>query len=204
MIKNIVLDMGNVCCKWDVDYISSKLTTNKEDQEFLIKHLFQSPQWIQLDKGSISLKEAKQQLLESVSKEKRELIEYGFEHWFDYFEQFDEMEEFIKEYKQKGYHFYLLSNCSLQFNQYYQTKSIFQHLEGLYISAAHQKIKPNLDIFEDFLKEYHLQANECFFVDDLKENVESAKKSWNARTCLSRKCSRIETVDKVKYDIYQK
>ena len=176
MIKNIVLDMGNVCCKWDVDYISSKLTTNKEDQEFLIKHLFQSPQWIQLDKESISLKEAKQQLLESVSKEKRELIEYGFEHWFDYFEQFDEMEEFIKEYKQKGYHFYLLSNCSLQFNQYYQTKSIFQHLEGLYISAAHQKIKPNLDIFEDFLKEYHLQANECFFVDDLKENVESAKK----------------------------
>ena len=173
---NIVLDMGNVCCKWDVDYISSKLTTNKEDQEFLIKYLFQSPQWLQLDKGSISLKEAKQQLLESVSKEKRELIEYGFEHWFEYFEQFDEMEEFIKEYKQKGYHFYLLSNCSLQFNQYYQTKSIFQHLEGLYISAAHQKIKPNLDIFEDFLKEYHLQANECFFVDDLKENVEGAKK----------------------------
>lgn len=177
MIKNIVLDMGNVCCKWDVDYISSKLTTNKEDQEFLIKHLFQSPQWIQLDKGSISLKEAKQQLLDSVSKEKRDLMEYGFEHWFDYFEQFDEMEEFIKEYKQKGYHFYLLSNCSLQFNQYYQTKSIFQHLEGLYISAAHQKIKPNLDIFEDFLKEYHLQANECFFVDDLKENVEGAKKA---------------------------
>lgn len=101
MIKNIVLDMGNVCCKWDVDYISSKLTTNKEDQEFLIKYLFQSPQWLQLDKGSISLKEAKQQLLESVSKEKRELIEYGFEHWFEYFEQFDEMEEFIKEYKQK-------------------------------------------------------------------------------------------------------
>ena len=176
MIKNIVLDMGNVCCKWDVDYISSKLTTNKEDQEFLIKYLFKSPQWLQLYKGSISLKEAKQQLLESVSKEKRELIEYGFEHWFEYFEQFDEMEEFIKEYKQKGYHFYLLSNCSLQFNQYYQTKSIFQHLEGLYISAAHQKIKPNLDIFEDFLKEYHLQANECFFVDDLKENVEGAKK----------------------------
>ena len=104
------------------------------------------------------------------------MIEYGFEHWFEYFEQFDEMEEFIKEYKQKGDHFYLLSNCSLQFNQYYQTKSIFQHLEGLYISAAHQKIKPNLDIFEDFLKEYHLQANECFFVDDLKENVEGAKK----------------------------
>lgn len=176
MIKNIVLDMGNVCCKWDVDYISSKLTTNKEDQEFLIKHLFQSPQWMQLDKGSISLKEAKQQLLDSISKEKRDLMEYGFEHWFDYFEQFDEMEEFIKEYKQKGYHFYLLSNCSLQFNQYYQTKSIFQHLEGLYISAAHQKIKPNLDIFEDFLKEYYLQADECFFVDDLKENVEGAKK----------------------------
>ena len=25
MIKNIVLDMGNVCCKWDVSYIASQL-----------------------------------------------------------------------------------------------------------------------------------------------------------------------------------
>lgn len=204
MIKNIVLDMGNVCCKWDVDYISSKLTTNKEDQEFLIKYLFQSPQWLQLDKGSISLKEAKQQLLESVSKEKRKLIEYGFEHWFEYFEQFDEMEEFIKEYKQKGYHFYLLSNCSLQFNQYYQTKSIFQHLEGLYISAAHQKIKPNLDIFEDFLKEYRLQANECFFVDDLKENVEGAKKIGMQGLVYHGNVQELKQVDKVKCGIYQK
>lgn len=40
MIKNIVLDMGNVCCKWDVDYISSKLTTNKGDQEFLTNIFF--------------------------------------------------------------------------------------------------------------------------------------------------------------------
>lgn len=175
MIKNIVLDMGNVCCKWDVNYIASKLTINKEDQEYLIKHLFQTSQWIQLDQGSISLQEAKKQLLDNVSIDKRDLVEYGFDHWFDYFDQFDEMEELIQEYKEKGYHFYLLSNCSLQFEDYYKDKSIFQHFEKLYISARHQKIKPNLDIFEDFLKEYHLKANECLFVDDLKENVEGAK-----------------------------
>ena len=101
---------------------------------------------------------------------------YAFEHWFDYFDQFDEMEEFIKRYKGKGYQFYLLSNCSMQFYQYYQLKSIFQHFKELYTSAKYQKIKPNLDIYQDFLSRYHLKANECLFVDDLKENIDAAIK----------------------------
>ena len=87
-----------------------------------------------------------------------------------------EMEEFIKRYKGKGYQFYLLSNCSMQFYQYYQSKSIFQHFKELYTSAKYQKIKPNLDIYQDFLSRYHLKANECLFVDDLKENIDAAIK----------------------------
>lgn len=175
MLKNIVLDMGNVCCKWDVSYIASHLSSKKEEQEYIIKHLFQTKQWIKLDQGTISLQEAKKQLLEQIPDEKRKLIEYAFEHWFDYFDQFDEMENFIKEYKEKGYQFYLLSNASMQFYQYYESKPIFQYFNDYYISAKHQKIKPQLDIYQDFLNQYHLQASECLFVDDLKENIEAAK-----------------------------
>lgn len=175
MLKNIVLDMGNVCCKWDVSYIASHLSSNQEEQDDIIKHLFQTKQWIALDQGAISLQEAKKQLLEQIPDEKRNLIEYAFEHWFDYFDQFDEMESFIKEYKEKGYQFYLLSNASMQFYQYYESKPIFNYFNDYYISAKHQKFKPQLDIYQDFLKQYHLQASECLFVDDLKENIESAK-----------------------------
>ena len=99
MIKNIVLDMGNVSCKWDVSYIASHLSSSLEDKEYIIKHLFQTKQWALLDRGAISLQDAKKQLLEQIPNEKRNLIENAFEHWFDYFDQFDEMEEFIKRYK---------------------------------------------------------------------------------------------------------
>lgn len=176
MIKNIVLDMGNVCCKWDVSYIASQLASSLEEKDYIIKHLFQTKQWAQLDQGVLSLQDAKKQLIEQIPDEKRDLIVYAFEHWFDYFDQFDEMEEFIKRYKGKGYQFYLLSNCSMQFYQYYQSKSIFQHFKELYTSAKYQKIKPNLDIYQDFLSRYHLKANECLFVDDLKENIDAAIK----------------------------
>ena len=144
MIKNIVLDMGNVCCKWDVSYIASQLASSLEEKDYIIKHLFQTKQWAQLDQGVLSLQDAKKQLIEQIPDKKRDLIVYAFEHWFDYFDQFDEMEEFIKRYKGKGYQFYLLSNCSMQFYQYYQSKSIFQHFKELYTSAKYQKIKPRI------------------------------------------------------------
>ena len=107
--------MGNVCCKWDVSYIASQLASSLEEKDY--KHLFQTKQWAQLDQGVLSLQDAKKQLIEQIPDEKRDLIVYAFEHWFDYFDQFDEMEEFIKRYKGKGYQFYLLSNCSMQFYQ---------------------------------------------------------------------------------------
>ena len=44
MIKNIVLDMGNVCCKWDVSYIASQLASSLEEKDYIIKHLFQTKQ----------------------------------------------------------------------------------------------------------------------------------------------------------------
>ena len=39
MIKNIVLDMGNVCCRWDTEYLSRCLTDNKDEQRFIIEKI---------------------------------------------------------------------------------------------------------------------------------------------------------------------
>ena len=39
------------------------------------------------------------QLIEQIPDKKRDLIVYAFEHWFDYFDQFNEMEEFIKRHQ---------------------------------------------------------------------------------------------------------
>ena len=78
MIKNIVLDMGNVCCKWDVSYIASQLASSLEEKDYIIKHLFQTKQWAQLDQGVLSLQDAKKQLIEQIPDKKRDLIVYAF------------------------------------------------------------------------------------------------------------------------------
>jgi putative hydrolase of the HAD superfamily len=43
--------------------------------------------------------------------------------------------------------------------------------------------KPNADIFEFVLKENNLIANECLFIDDTKDNTDTAEKLgfniWN-------------------------
>ena len=65
--------MGNVCCKWDVSYIASQLASSLEEKDYIIKHLFQTKQWAQLDQGVLSLQDAKKQLIEQISDKKIEI-----------------------------------------------------------------------------------------------------------------------------------
>lgn len=177
MIRNIVLDMGNVCCRWDMNHIAKCLTENEEDQKLIIERVFQSQQWQLLDAGLISLKQAEYEILENVKEEKRDIIVKALYHWHDYFDQYDEMEQYLISLKEKGFQLFLLSNCSMQFYEYYQKKSIFLHFDGYYISAKYHLVKPSVDIFLDFLKRFDLKAEECIFIDDIKENIDGAKQS---------------------------
>lgn len=181
-MKYIVLDMGNVCCRWDPRYIASQLTEDKDEQDFLVQSLFGSFQWQQLDKGDISINQAIQQLTKQYPQYES-LIEYTFNHWYDFFDVIDEMEQFIIEYK-NDYDFYLLSNCSVQFDNYYQSKSIFKYFKDYYLSAKHHMVKPDKAIFLDFLNYYHLEGRECLFVDDIEENVQGAKAAGMKGYCF--------------------
>lgn len=174
MIKNIVLDMGNVCCRWDVNHIVKSLTDQPVMQELIKTRVFLSKQWHLLDAGTISLQQAEMEMSEHLSDEEKEMIHYALWHWHDFFDQYNVMEKYIKKWKEKGYFIFLLSNCSLQFYDYFQNKSIFTLFDGYYISAKHQLLKPNKEIYMDFLKQYHLKAENCLFVDDIEDNVKGA------------------------------
>lgn len=177
MIKNIVLDMGNVCCRWDVDYISQRLSKYPDEQKMIKEKVFQSKQWQLLDAGKITLEQAEKEICHQFNTQEKVIIHHALYHWYEYFDQFDEMEMYIKKLKKRGYHIYLLSNCSLQFYEYYQDKPVFQYFDGYYISAEYQLLKPSPEIFQDFLNRFHLQGEECLFIDDMAQNVEGARKA---------------------------
>ncbi|WP_405382441.1 HAD family hydrolase [Maribacter sp. LLG6340-A2] len=99
--------------------------------------------------------------------------------------------KFIEELRQENnYRLFLLSNTndlhiekvisSMGIDRFNRFKACF---EVFYLSQEMKMRKPNADIYEYVLKQNNLKANETFFVDDTKENTDSAAKlgihCWN-------------------------
>lgn len=103
----------------------------------------------------------------------------------------EERLQFIEKLKSNNqYRLFLLSNTndlhiekvieSMGMERFNRFKNCF---EVFYLSQEMKMRKPNTDIYEFVLKENNLIAEETFFVDDTKENTDSAFKlgihCWN-------------------------
>ena len=97
--------------------------------------------------------------------------------------------EFIQNLaEQKKYTLILLSNTNdLHIDAVKSTTPFFQEFKAcfdvFYLSQEIHFRKPNTDIFEFVLKENNLIANECLFIDDTKDNTDTAAAmgfhTWN-------------------------
>ncbi|WP_229719392.1 HAD family hydrolase [Winogradskyella schleiferi] len=97
--------------------------------------------------------------------------------------------EFIKNLaQQKEYKLILLSNTNdMHIDFIKQNISFFDEFQdcfdAFYLSQEINLRKPNKDIFEFVLKENDLIANECLFIDDTKDNTDTADAmgfhTWN-------------------------
>ena len=97
--------------------------------------------------------------------------------------------KFIQKLAQeKNYTLILLSNTNdLHINYIKQNVSFYEDFKNcfdvFYLSQEIHLRKPNADIFEFVLKENKLIANECLFIDDTKDNTDTAGKLgfhiWN-------------------------
>ena len=97
--------------------------------------------------------------------------------------------EFIKDLaEKKDYQLILLSNTNdMHINYIKEQVSFYEDFKAcfnvFYLSQKIHLRKPNADIFQFVLKENNLVANECLFIDDTKENTDTAKKlgfhTWN-------------------------
>ncbi|NNK82553.1 MAG: HAD family phosphatase [Flavobacteriaceae bacterium] len=97
--------------------------------------------------------------------------------------------EFIKQlYKQNKYKLILLSNTNeLHIDWVIKNVSFYEEFKynfsKFYLSHEIGLRKPDSDIFEFVLNENKIKAEECFFIDDTKENTDAAKllgiHTWN-------------------------
>lgn len=167
--------MGGVILEFNL-----KKTVEKEFDpiyhEAIYEHVFgENSVWKTLDAGTQTFDEVIPGILEKLPVAVHEKVEKMVTDFYDYMPPYEETYELIKELKENGYPIYLLSNATPRFFDRYINVPAFKFFDGFFISALYKVLKPERAIYEAFCNKFSLNPEECFFIDDLPENIEGAK-----------------------------
>lgn len=175
MIRNIVFDMGQVLIYFRPDIFAERLGVRQEDRPGLLREVFNSVEWVRLDRGTITEEEAAASICRRLPQRLHGYVhELVFSWWQRPLLPVEGMEELVGELKDLGCGIYLLSNASSRLHQYFHRIPASQYFDGKIVSADWKLLKPQPEIYETLFREYGLRPEECFFIDDLLLNVEGA------------------------------
>ncbi len=175
MIRNIVFDMGNVLVYWRPDVLIQRLNVPEEDHPLLLREVFGDVNWIQLDRGIVTPREAADRMCRRLPQRLHGAVhELTAGWWRGPLIPVEGMAELVRELKGLGYGIYLLSNAGLDHPQYFDRIPGSECFDGRVVSAFYKLLKPQPELYQVLLREHNLKAEECFFVDDLHINVEAA------------------------------
>ena len=174
MIRNILFDMGNVLIRFDREYFIDRLGVNPEEKQLLLREVFLSVEWVQMDRGSIVEEQAVAQVCRRLPQHLHDAAEKLIAMWDRPILPIDGMYELIEGLKNSGYGIYLLSNASLRQHEYWPRIPASRFFDGTIISADEGVMKPDAEYYLRALNRFGLKADECFFVDDVPSNIEGA------------------------------
>ncbi len=173
MIKNIVFDMGGVLIDFNFDRTLNEYFPS-EYHDILNELVFKNPIWRELDAGRRRSDEFTAEVLPKLPAETRELMTEMLSDFYDYMPPFPDMEDLVRRLKTAGYNVYLLSNATPRFFDRYLDIPAISLMDGMFISCLYKLLKPQPEIYEAFCNKFSLKAEECFFIDDMPENIKGA------------------------------
>jgi putative hydrolase of the HAD superfamily len=181
-IKNIIFDLGGVVLNIDnqlsIDAFANMLGDNNNE---FIKNYNEFNLLDKLEKGKISPEQFRTFLKEIIPNQvSDEQIDKAWNSMLLDFPK--ERIDLLNELREK-YRTFLLSNTNkIHYNSYTQKlndefgiKKLSDLFEKEYMSFQLNMCKPGKEIFYYVLEQNNLLANETLFIDDTKENIESAK-----------------------------
>jgi len=175
MITTIIFDLGNVLISWKPEEFFDKNGYDKTYKYLVLKEVFKSNEWLQLDNGDFTLDEAVERIAENSTLKKDE-IRAVFNLRTKIIFPLAANTILLPELKKHGFKLYFLSNFPDDiFDEIRNKYDFFRHFDGGEISARVKASKPDEKIFRIFLKKHSLKPEECLFIDDTHKNAHSAE-----------------------------
>ncbi|MBN1381878.1 MAG: HAD family phosphatase [Deltaproteobacteria bacterium] len=176
MIKNIVFDIGNVLITFQPEDYLRKTVADDALREKINQSIFLSPEWLLLDQGVISERQAVQ-IFQTRCPETESLINGSMDNLYaKLLHPMNENIAVLYEMKNLGYPVYLLSNYNEKAFEFIFKRNRFLHdVDGMILSYKVNLLKPAPEIFQCLLEQYDLLPEETVFIDDTANNVQAAK-----------------------------
>ena len=169
--KHIIFDFGNVIVTFGEKQIIGPICPSPEDSAIMKHAIFHA--WDDLDRGTIDYEEYMEHAASLAPERLRPNIRQFAREWCLHLTPLEETWELIHDLKKKGFSLYILSNASAHFAAHADYYEITKEFDGIVFSAPVQMMKPEPDIYRYLFETYHLNPEECFFLDDKEENVRS-------------------------------
>ena len=175
MIKNVIVDIGNVLLEWNEDNIVKNISKDLAEQEKLKEVIFQSKDWAKLDAGTLTYTEAIQLFERKLPISLKARTKDIMNSWYQYMLFYEKTCKLVKVLKEKKYNLYILSNTHIPVYEYIKNSEIGDCFDGYIISSIERVLKPNKQIYIRLFEKFQLKPEECYFIDDSELNIESAK-----------------------------
>lgn len=176
MIKNIVFDMGGVLTGFDPEEIGSHFCSSKEDIALLRRAIFDTEMWTGLDRGTLVEEDMIAPACALLPERLHGCAEQLLRHWREYMTPLDNLVPLAHELHDTGHPLYLLSNAGKSMLSFTEKLPVLSLFSGILFSAEVLMIKPEPGIYLEFFRRFSLKPEECFFIDDMPENIAAAKR----------------------------
>ena len=176
-IKHLIFDMGNVLMRYDPEIPLKKFVKTEKARNLIRRELFEGPEWVEADRGMISEEEMYESVARRIPEKYHEELKKCVYEWIICMKPLEKSVKLCEDARKWGYQTYVLSNAAQSFYEYFPKFYRMEDFDGVVVSSDVHLIKPDVRIYAYLLEKYHLNPEECLFLDDREDNVEAARKA---------------------------
>lgn len=197
MIKTVIFDIGNVLVDfcWE-DYLDS-FHFSPDVREKVAKATVLSDAWNEFDRSGCEEEALIERFVQNAPEVERE-IRLICQDVHDMLRRRESTIPWIEELKAMGLRVYYLSNFSKKAaRECAHVLDFIPHTDGGILSYEEKIIKPDPEIYELLIERYKLIPKECVFLDDRRDNCETARKLGMETVCFTTKENAIKELKKL-------